>query len=180
MIREHATASVSRVASLIVLTLTLVLLGPLAPQNASSPGPFKLRLIIPEPQQCLGTRKLAMEALFTNSGDSSIPIYPSSIYDFSFIKTVTHGERSKVESHEVRKDVGTGDPALRETPVVLQPQTPLIVPLKYDLSDTFFSEPGVYSVRVSYVKIKTTATPIGATVANIESNDVLFQINECQ
>jgi hypothetical protein len=120
-----------------------------------------------------------MEAVFSNNGDSPISVYASSIYDFWFTKTIIRGKASKVQDHEIRKDVGTGDPALHESPVVLQPHSSIVIPLEYDISDPFFGESATYSVRVSYMKIGTSATPMEAVVGDSESNEVLFQMSEC-
>lgn len=178
MTREHAMVSASkRAGRLLVIALTVLL--PLAAQSGSSRRPLKLRLIVPGPQVCLRAGKLEMEVVFSNDGESPISIYPSSIYDFWFTKTIIKGKQSKVESHEIRKDVGTGDPALHESPVVLQSRSSVVVPLGYDISDSFFGESATYSVRVAYMKLGTSATPVEAVVGDSESNEVLFQMSEC-
>jgi len=170
-------------ASISVIFLLLVALAELPPVMARSDSPsrpLQLRLVVPEPEVCIGAATLKMDAIFSNNSDSPISVYKAAVYDFSFTKTVLHDNYSKVESHEKRKDVGTGDPALREAPVVLQPHGSIVVPLEYDISDSFFNESATYSVRARYLKTATSATVASAALGDFGSNEVFFLMSECR
>jgi hypothetical protein len=170
-------------ASINVIFLLLVVFAKspsLVAGGGSPTRPLQLRLMVPEPEICVGAAILKMDAIFSNNSDSPIAIYKAAIYDFSFTKTVQHDNHSKVESHEKRKDVGTGDPALREAPIVLQPHGTIVVPLEYDVSDPFFCEVATYSVRVRYRKAATSATAGDAAVGDFGSNEVFLLVSECR
>jgi hypothetical protein len=145
-----------------------------------TPKPLKLRLIVPDPEVCLGANSLALEAIFSNTSDLPVSIYASGIYSYSFTKTVIRGKGSKVESHEDGKDVGTGDPSRHESPVLVQPHASIIFPRQYDFSDAFFRESGTYSVRIRYMKLRTVTTQPDAAVGDFWSNEVFFQVSECR
>jgi hypothetical protein len=176
MICGRVMVSVNRQA-LFLFAIVLTVCISVAAQE--TPRPLKVRLIVPDPEVCLGVKSLALEAIFSNASDLPVSIYASGIYDYFFIKTVIRGKGSKVESHEDGKDVGTGDPSRHESPVLLQPHASMIFPLQYDISDAFFRESGSYSVRIRYMKLRTVTTQPDAAVGDFQSNEVFFQVNEC-
>lgn len=168
------------ISVIFLLVVAVAELPPLVARSGSDTHRVQLRLVIPEPEVCVGTASLKMDAIFSNDSDAPISVYVAAVYDFSFTKTVLRGNHSKVESHERRKDVGTGDPALREAPVVLQPHGSIVVPLKYDISDPFFNETATYSVRARYMKTATSATGADAALGDFGSNEVFFLMSECR
>jgi len=176
MMRIHVTVSASRRA-LFLFAIVLSAFVVVAAQE--TPRPLKMRLIVPDPELCLKANNLALEVVLSNTSDSPVSIYTSGIYDYSFIKTVIRSKGSKVESHEDRKDVGTGDPSRHESAVLLQPNASIIFPLQYELSDAFFRESGTYSIRIRYMKLRTVTTQPDAAVGDFQSNEVFFQVNEC-
>jgi len=153
---------------------------PLSAQEGHSTGVLMLRLIVPEADVCIGTSKLALEVVFSNTSDSSLSIYRSAIYDFHFTKTIISGKKLKFEAGGKTSDPGTGDPARHETPLVLPPHVSIVVPMQYDISDSFFRESGNYSLRIRYMKIKTHATAESAAIGDFASNSVRFDVNECK
>lgn len=178
MISGPAMARANRLTSRL-LVMILAIFPPIMSQDRDNTRSLKLRLIVPEPEVCLGTSKLSMEAVYSNPGDLPISVYASSLYDLSFIKTIVRGKQSKVEDHEIRKDVGTGDPARHESPILLPPHSSFVMAVEYDISDPFFGESGIYSVRARYMKMRTINTSDEAVVGDFGSNEVLFQMNDC-
>ena len=178
MIKKRVTVNASRRA-IYFLAIVLGTLVPLAAQESSSSRPIKLRLVIPEPNVCQAEKKLPLEVVFSNTGESQISVYKSAIYDFYFTKTIVRGKQAKVEDHDIRKDVGTGDPARHEPPMVLPPNASVVVPLEYEISDSFFHDQGTYSVRIRYMKLKTSVTPDEAVIGDLTSNEVFFLVTEC-
>ena len=176
MIKKHVMVNASRRA-LLLLAIVLSFLSLVVAQKSAEP--LKLRLIVPDPEVCLGTGNLSLEVVFSNTTDSPLSIYSSGIYGYSFIKTVIRSKGSKVESHEDRKDVGTGDPSRHETPILLQPHASIVLPLAYNVSNAYFRESGTYSMHIRYMKLNTAATPPEAVVPDTASNEVLFEMTEC-
>jgi hypothetical protein len=179
MTNEHVTVGASKqtISSIIVAFMALLLL-PMG--RGEEKGPLQLRLIVPEPNICLGTDRLRMDAVFSNNSDLPISVYETSIYSFLFTKTILRGNRVRVESYEERKNVGTGDLADHETTIVLNPHISIVVPIEHALSDPFFREPATYSVRARYMKIATSSSPANAASGDFTSNEVLFELNECR
>jgi hypothetical protein len=178
MTRGHVTVPASKGLILLLLAAFAGFL-PLTAQSGSYARPLKLRLLVPEPRNCIGAGKLKMDAVFSNDGDSPISVYTSTTYDFYFTRTIVRRNQLEVESHETRKDVGTRDSAMHDSPVILQPHVSIVVPLEYDTSDPFFGKSAAYSVSVRYMKNTETATPNEAVALGTESNEVLFEMSEC-
>jgi hypothetical protein len=181
---RHATkghAMVCAIKKIVFLSIAILAVSVMGMARGGVDTPtLQLRLTVIEPEICLATKKLKLEAVFSNNADVPISVYKASIYSFVFTKTVVHGTKLKVESWEDRKDIGTGDPALRESSLTVQPHVSMVIPLEYDTSDAFFHEPALFSIRVRYLKLHNGAMPKDAFVGDAESNEVLFQVNECQ
>jgi hypothetical protein len=168
-------------SSLTLLAMVLVVLPVFEARSDSRPCLMQMRVIVPDPRVCLGkTRRLEMEAVFSNSGDTPIAVYKSAIYEFTFTRTILNRHIGSIEEYGSRKDVGTGDPALREQPLPVQPHSAIVVPLEYDISNSYFQKPGSYSVLARYMKLVTNSTPQQAFVGSAESNEVLFEIIDCR
>lgn len=179
MTRQLAMANVSTKQLIRWLALVLLLLA-----QAAAGGPSKhhvqLRIIVSNPRLCVGAKEVPLEAVLANAGETAASVYRSGIYEFTFTKQVHVDATWKVDAYQSRKDISTGDPALHESPVSLPPNSSVIFPIKYNFSSNFFGEPGTYSVRVRYTKIPSDATAKDAFLGGAESNEALFELNDCR
>ena len=177
---RHATASASKLGAGALAVGALLLL-PLILWGGGRPESLQLRAVIANPDVCLHDKTLELELVVMNEGDSPIGIYKSAIHEFSFTKEVVSGKnRWKWQPRTEMNDVGTGDPARREAPLVLNPHSSVVFPVKHEISDAYFAELGLYSVQVRYTKLLTKATAEGAFVGSLESNEVLFRRSPCE
>lgn len=139
-----------------------------------------IRLIIPEPRVCTGSTEIPVEVIFTNTSNATVTIYESGVYDFWFSKQLKDKAKWKTEQYNVRKDIATGNSTIGGPPVLVNPHSSMTVPLRADISNSFFRDSAIYSLEVNYMKISSSTAPEGTFIGSLSSNETLFEMSGCE
>ncbi len=156
---------------------------PILAQSKPEPGNtgsgLKLRLVLPNPEICVDSKSLAFEVVLTNEGTHPIAVYKSSLSEFAFTSQLRNGKTSTHQGLEDEKDAPESSQGTRESPITIQPHSSVVIPLKHDVSATFFYGADIYSLQVGYRDIKTHADS-SAFKGHERSNVALFRRIPCE
>jgi hypothetical protein len=148
------------------------------PEPLDTGSGLKLRLVIPNPEICVDSKSLAFEVVLTNDDSHPVAVYKSSLSEFAFTSQTRNGKTSTHQGLEDEKDVPESSWSTRESPITIQPHSSVVVPLKHDVSATFFYGADVYSLQVGYRNIIHTDS--NAFNGHEKSNVALFRRIPCE
>jgi hypothetical protein len=149
------------------------------PEPADMGSGLKLRLVIRNPEICVDSKSLAFEVVLTNEDNQPIAVYKSSLSEFAFTSQVRNGKTSTHQGLEDEKGAPESSRGTRESPITIQPHSSVVVPLKHDVSATFFYGADIYSLQVGYRDIKSHADS-NAFKGHEKSNVALFRRIPCE
>ena len=177
MNKRGATSLDLGVGVLLVL-IVVPMLAQSKPEPADTGSGLKLRLVIPNPEICVDSKSLAFEVVLTNESSEPVAVYKSSLSEFAFTSESHNRSLSTLQVFEDDKDAPASRRGTTESAFTLQPHSSVVVPLKHDVSATFFYGADVYSLRVGYRNVKAP-TDRNAFNGYEKSNVALFRRIPC-
>jgi len=147
-------------------------------------NPVLLRLVMPEPTVCVGSKTIEAEVELRNVSGQPLGLTVAGIgYSVHFRAVETTGESGGVCC---RSSDSVGDPWPDTSPgklTILQPGQSYHTKRELGLDDKFFSWPGIYKVSIDYSgRFKPPArddSSIQVFDGFLESNWVLFELQAC-
>jgi hypothetical protein len=140
----------------------------------------EIRLLVPQPTVCKGTRQLAVEVVILNKGRTALPIRTNTVgTGVSFIMLYdTVNDHNPLEAFDLR-DHPAFDP--RTDPITIPPGRSYTIGGSISLGSKFFSRPGFYEVMIS----GTAGAEVNESgdqqkmPQSMLSNWAIFQVEEC-
>jgi len=149
------------------------------PADAELHKVLLLRLLIPEPQSCVGTEGISGELILRNTGNRPMIISFAGLSSGVQFRSYSEGDEhsSGLKTLDIRKDPWNPRAASPKE-ITLSPDESRWINVNLTLERDFFSKPGLYAVSVDHI-VQTNATGTTLSTESLNSNWVYFELEDC-